>query len=142
MEIRRLAHAAVGSPRVVAGALVVGATALALAVSTTTQPRAWYPSCLFHSLVGLHCPGCGSTRALLALAHGEWLRAAHENALLVALLPFLGAWTVIALWRAWRFNAPAPAAPQGTAMIVLVATLVFFVARNLPWWPFTLLAPI
>jgi hypothetical protein len=45
------------------------------------------PPCLFTVLFGAHCPGCGSLRALHALAHGELKAALGFNALLVIALP-------------------------------------------------------
>ncbi len=106
------------------------------------HPPSWYPPCVFHAATGLQCPGCGSSRAVHALVHGEFLAGVHDNALLVLVLPLLFAWGIVALWRAVRRNQPPLELPHGTARIVLVATIVFVVARNLPWWPCTLLAPL
>jgi len=39
----------------------------------------FYPICLFHSLTGLNCPGCGATRAAYQLLHGHLLRALHDK---------------------------------------------------------------
>jgi hypothetical protein len=45
-------------------------------------PR-WIPSnlCLFHWWTGLDCPLCGLTRAMFALARGNWRAALHFHAL-------------------------------------------------------------
>ena len=43
----------------------------------------FYPICLFHSLTGWNCPGCGATRAAYQLLHGHLLRALQDNALFV-----------------------------------------------------------
>src|SRR5262249_14490547 len=51
-----------------------------------------YPPCWFHSLTGLHCPGCGATRCLHALLHGDLAQAAAFNVLFLVSLPFLLAW--------------------------------------------------
>jgi hypothetical protein len=106
------------------------------------RPPGWYPPCVLHALTGLNCPGCGSSRAVHAFMHGEWLIALHDNALFALALPLLSAWSVVALWRALRRNQPPLELPLGMARIVLLVTIAFVVARNLPWWPCTLLAPL
>ncbi len=35
--------------------------------------------CLFYLLTGLYCPGCGGTRSVKAMIHGQFLLAVHEN---------------------------------------------------------------
>ena len=52
-------------------------------------------TCAFHATTGLPCPGCGSTRAVLALLHGQPLTAFRFNPLIVgtgmlSMLYFLG----------------------------------------------------
>jgi hypothetical protein len=54
-------------------------------VDPSTSPFA--PPCLFTALFGTHCPGCGSLRALHALAHGDLRVALGFNAPLVWVLP-------------------------------------------------------
>lgn len=130
-------------PHRLGAVLVVGGIAAAFAgvYALGAQPPSWYPRCLFHELTHLHCPGCGSARALHALGRGDFVRALDQNALLVAMLPLLAAWVAVAGWRAVRFNAAPPLAPRGAALGVLLVFVLFFVARNLPWWPVRLLAP-
>ena len=50
-----------------------------------TSPFA--PPCLFTAIFGVRCPGCGSLRALHALAHGDLKAALAFNAPLVYALP-------------------------------------------------------
>ena len=40
-----------------------------------------FPLCGFHWLTGRPCPLCGLTRAVFALAKGQWAAALHFNAL-------------------------------------------------------------
>ncbi len=42
---------------------------LHLAEAGSLQP------CLFHTLTGYYCPGCGGSRAVMALLHGDFLRS-------------------------------------------------------------------
>lgn len=48
-----------------------------------------FPRCVFLSLTGFKCPGCGSQRALHALLHAEFGQAWHYNPLLIISIPFL-----------------------------------------------------
>lgn len=35
--------------------------------------------CPFRRVTGIHCPGCGGTRSMLALIRGDFLEALHDN---------------------------------------------------------------
>lgn len=48
-----------------AAALVLGAGAVLLALTAKIVP------CIFASVFGIPCPGCGSTRSVMALLHGD-----------------------------------------------------------------------
>lgn len=106
-----------------------------------SRPPAWLPRCPFHELTGLYCPGCGSTRALHALAHGELAAACRFNPLVVLALPLLAAWAVARVCKTLRGDATPVRQPPRAATVALVVLVAYFVLRNLPWWPFALLAP-
>lgn len=73
--------------------LVAGAALVVLYLFARFDPseHSFFPRCLFHTLSGLDCPGCGGQRALHQLLHGHLNLALQSNALFVCLLP-LGAW--------------------------------------------------
>ena len=47
-----------------------------------------YPSSLFRELTGFYCPGCGATRALHELLHGNIQSALTLNPLLIIFMPY------------------------------------------------------
>lgn len=49
----------------------------------------WFPKCILYRVTGLHCPGCGATRALHAIVHGRVVEAIRFNPLLVLGLPVI-----------------------------------------------------
>jgi hypothetical protein len=101
-----------------------------------------YPPCWFHALTGLHCPGCGATRCLHALLHGELVQAAAFNVLFLLCLPFLLYAGLRWAYYCWR-GQPLPAGrmPRWWWPGVCAAIILFGVLRNLPFEPFCLLAP-
>lgn len=124
--------------------LALGAAALAAAaVLRRIDPNAPgnpLPACPFHALTGLYCPGCGSTRSLHALLHGDLATALAMNPLLVVALPLL-AWMALdaaglRLPAATRLRAIA-----GNPRLWLYTLCGYWLARNLPWPPFNWLAP-
>ncbi len=44
--------------------------------------------CIFKTLTGYPCPGCGMTRATVALSKGDFLGAVHQNFLVFVLIAF------------------------------------------------------
>lgn len=62
---------------------------LALIYAFPPTEYALYPQCLFRSLTGLACPGCGSLRSLHHFLHGNIATAFLLNPLLYVLAPAL-----------------------------------------------------
>lgn len=125
-------------------ALLVLIGVLALWLLRERGPHAgWWPGCLFHQMTSLHCPGCGMTRATHAALHGDWAAAFRHNALGMVLLPLalLGVGLELLGWarggRPWLRLTPW----RGLALATALAVCAFWLLRNLPWWPCTLLAP-
>jgi hypothetical protein len=87
---------------------------------------------LFHDLTGLWCPGCGTARALHQLLHGNVAAAFRFNALSMAMLPVAGYLVV---------RGDASTLKPRWIWALLAAIVAFGVLRNIPIYPFTLLAP-
>ncbi|NWK54017.1 DUF2752 domain-containing protein [Verrucomicrobiaceae bacterium N1E253] len=119
-----------------------GAAALAILVHQR-GPSAFPFACLFNRWTGLHCPGCGMTRATHALLHGELFTALGFNLLGVIVFPIAIVGLLIELPAWLRGQQPTWKLSFGRygARTIVVAFLLFFLLRNLPWYPFNLLAP-
>ncbi|OGV53623.1 MAG: hypothetical protein A2X49_06105, partial [Lentisphaerae bacterium GWF2_52_8] len=63
----------------VEAALIAGVFLLATLVNTPKEIPIWgrIVFCPFHSMTGYSCPGCGMTRAFIALMHGRFAEALH-----------------------------------------------------------------
>lgn len=114
--------------------LVLGAAAcvMLLAVPPGSPHAKWLPKCMFHQATGLYCPGCGATRALSALLHGDLKSSLHNNALLIPLSV-----TIIILLAKPQISLKRP-----VAIAIVAVVLGFVILRNIPFEPFTYLAPI
>jgi hypothetical protein len=97
------------------------------------------PQCLVLQTTGCYCPGCGSLRAIHHLLQGELARAWAMNPLTVLLLPgllFLASADLL-------FNRRdiAVRIRPFYLWLLIALFLLFGLLRNLPFHPFTLLAP-
>jgi len=102
----------------------------------------FYPRCVFHAATGLHCPGCGTLRGAHLLMHGHLAEALRMNALVFLFLP------VASVYVFWKWRASAGGAEASRFVVkpawlwtALVVAFLFWILRNLPFYPFTLLAP-
>lgn len=117
--------------------LTLGAVAVAATVFVFDPSKNFfYPGCTFHKITGLQCPGCGATRSLHALLHGNFGLALRDNALFIGLLIFFalrGGWFAVKYSREQtnrRFIS------ESGVWILLALTLLFGILRNFPAFSF------
>jgi hypothetical protein len=126
---------------VLLGAAAMPAAAAVLYHFPPTETT-FYPPCMFHLVTGLHCPGCGATRCLHALVHGDLLQALAYNPLLVVASPLLGFGVfqiAYGLWTGQRL--PLPRLPAWSIYVIFCVMVAYWILRNIPLFPLTLLAP-
>ncbi|MAI34323.1 MAG: hypothetical protein CBE00_09310 [Planctomycetaceae bacterium TMED240] len=97
----------------------------------------FYPKCTLYQATGLHCPGCGATRAVGALAAGRLGDAIRYNPLLILGGPIIAAVIAIKLKR--QDQGEASWTVFSVCMIVVVIS--FAIARNVPSPTRSILAP-
>ncbi len=101
------------------------------------------PLCTWYAMTGLYCPGCGATRATHFLLHGDFAAALRHNAAWILIVP----WAFYALASEAAFILRGRRLPDGLLrrpplyVAMGVVLLAFAIARNLPAYPFLLLAP-
>jgi len=127
------------TPLAAMSSIAVGAVTVLRHVDPNA-PNNLLPPCLLYSFTGLYCPGCGSTRCLHALVHLDLPQAFSMNPLLViGIVPV----TLLALYAAGllpkRFNRLIKVLAQPLPWLILLSS--YMLLRNLPWYPFYLLAP-
>lgn len=100
-------------------------------------------SCPTKTIFGFNCPGCGSQRFLHHLFHFDLAEAFRYNPLLFLLFPFViyllfvfisnlifgTEYRIKILYKNWF------------VITLFVIFIVYGILRNLPYYPFTLLAP-
>lgn len=124
--------------------LLAVAGAVGLTVVYLFDPRnpGVYPVCPFFGLTGCYCPGCGTLRGLHQLMHGNIAAAFGYNAYAVLALPVVAYSFAADALRAWALPAP-PRVFISARWIwaLLIAVLAFWLLRNLPFAPFSVLVP-
>jgi hypothetical protein len=81
-----------------------------------------FPPCPFFRLTHFYCPGCGTTRALHSLLHGDVLRSLDMNPLMVLSIPFV-------LLLAWK---PSLGSKRYVPEVVGVILVAYGILRNFP----------
>lgn len=96
-----------------------------------------FPPCFFYMVTGYRCVGCGGTRAIESLLHGEIGQAFYFNPLVVlAAAVLLGVWIWLLAGCLRREYRPPQIRRGGVYALLLAAVVVvFLVVRNLPGYP-------
>lgn len=90
--------------------------------------------CIYNTITGYYCPGCGVTRMFLALLQFDFLQAFKSNSLIFLLLPY----GVFSFFRhtiyLYRNGKSYPYKKYHTVIlfILLLFTIIFTIARNIP----------
>jgi hypothetical protein len=132
------------TPRLRDTGLFLGGLALAVALHIADPSGATsIPVCPFYAITGLYCPGCGTLRSLHALLHADLRSAFGFNAVTVLLTPMLViAWLSVGIAGIGGLRLPRLwNAPRWTGWAIAVAVCLFWVLRNVPWAPFSWMAP-
>ena len=88
--------------------------------------------CMFYTITGLRCPGCGITHMCISILHGNFRQAMQYNYMIFFLLPLLilitgdyilryirtGQWKILR-WQSYAFY------------IMIICLVLFAVVRNI-----------
>jgi hypothetical protein len=120
---------------VAAGWLGLAVIAAAILYRFDPTTAGFFPSCPFHAATGLLCPGCGTTRALHHLLHGELLTSVRLSPLLPVAGPILGYALVSSGVLLVRGRGlPEPTITRFGGALLVGFLVVLWIVRNLPWW--------
>jgi hypothetical protein len=107
--------------------------ALAILYRFSPTEYSFYPVCPFAYWTHLQCPGCGSTRALYSLLHGQVGDAIHFNAMFTIFFVFALCWGLMQYWSAIRDDRFVRVTlPPRLVGAVAVGVVAFGFIRNLP----------
>lgn len=100
------------------------------------------PKCPFYFFTGLYCPGCGSQRATHQFLNFNFLGVLQQNLLFVIGLFIVGYHLIIlAINTFFKKNIYNYLYHPKTPIILLIFIIFFWILRNIPSYPFNLLAP-
>jgi len=100
------------------------------------------PECPLYFTTGIYCPGCGSQRATHQLLNFNIFGVLQQNVLFFISLIVLGYHLIVtginSFFKKDFYNYMYhPKMP----LVILAIIVVFWILRNIPYYPFNLLAP-
>ncbi len=115
--------------RVVITILIVVAAVLAVTIYFKYDPtveNSLFPKCIFYSLTGYQCAGCGTQRAIHCLLHGDLAGVWHYNAALFVAVPLI----VLYGYAEWRRTANVRLYTLLNSQVAIYS----IIALTLAWW--------
>ena len=116
--------------------IAIALAAVAIVVFFLFSPEEsdnFFPKCIFKSITGLDCPGCGSQRAIHHLLHLDFKMAFLRNPLAVTMIPYI---FVGILFEYFGLKERFPKARNilfgyWAASILLIIVIAYWIGRNL-----------
>lgn len=91
----------------------------------------YFPRCIFKTITGYDCPGCGSQRAIHALLNGHFAEAWHYNALMILAIPLVA---LLVMSRVYAGRMPRLfMALRSTTIsyLLIIVVLTWWIVRNI-----------
>lgn len=124
------------------GVLVLGIVLAFLFFFVNPSNVNFFPKCPLYVTTGLYCPGCGSQRATHQLLHLNILGVLQQNILYLLGVLLIGYHLIVtSLNLFFKKHIYNYMYHPKTPIIILIIVVVFWILRNIPYYPFTLLAP-
>ena len=121
---------------------IIGIALITIYVSVNPSDVDFLPKCPFYFFTGLYCPGCGSQRATHQLLNFNFLGVLQQNLLFVMGLFIVGYHlTILVSNNIYKKNIYNYLYHPKTPIVLLVFIISFWILRNIPLYPFNLLAP-
>ncbi len=104
--------------------------------------HSFFPKCIFHQATGLHCPGCGSQRAIHKILQGDFIEGLKHNILIFLLIIVIAYQiTIYGLNHFMNKNHTNLLHRSMVTKIILILVISYWILRNIDIYPFTILAP-
>lgn len=119
--------------RVITIAVIVVIAGLLVATYFSYDPSVsrFFPKCIFKSLTGYSCPGCGIQRAVHALLHGDIVGAWHYNRFLIVSLPLMAIYGYAETRRTTNVKLYTTLNSPIAIGLVFVLSVTWWVVRNI-----------
>lgn len=117
---------------IIGGVAAIAAMVAAVYYAVDPSQSGWMPKCVFHTITGFDCPGCGSQRMIHALLNGNIREAWSFNPMLFFMLPVIAIFLFLEFFpgrfpRLYRiFNSTPMIAAIGLGIVA------WWIIRNLP----------
>jgi hypothetical protein len=103
----------------------------------------FFPKCPLYFTTGIYCPGCGSQRATHQLLNFNIYGVLQQNVLYFISLFILGYHLIVSGINAFfKKNIYNYVYHPKTPLVILAIIVVFWILRNIPYYPFNLLSPL
>ena len=101
----------------------------AIAETIKAAGQGYFP-CLFHTLTGVYCPGCGGTRAAAALLQGKLLQSFYYHPLVPYIAFAVPAFLVYVLYCKKRNRSGSPVVWKSLLFLGIGILVLNFLVKN------------